>query len=248
MRWWCLLLCFPAALWAAEREINVAIGEWPPFMGAGLPGYGPVAQLVAEAFAEVDVAVAYGFYPWKRSLLLAKQGRWHATAVWGKTPQREQDFHYSQALFSDQLILISRQTWPVQVRSLSQDFELLCHKRIAVALGSEVLQELRQLEGRGCVQLVSAADEASALEMLLKKRVDALYVNRRAGRQVLAELPAEQRQQLRESDVLGYWHYYVLFSRQQPQAEQLRDLFDQGFSALQARGRVQELLAPLHLE
>lgn len=248
MRWWCLLLCFPVVLWAAEREVKVTIGEWTPFIGSGLPGYGPVAQLVAEAFAEVDVAVAYGFYPWKRSYLLAKQGRWHATAVWGKTPQREQDFHYSNALFSDQLVLISRQSWPVQVQRLSKDYELLCHKRIAVALGSEVLEELRQLEERGCIQLVSAPDEAGALEMLLKQRIDALYVNRRAGRQAVAELPLEQQQLLRESDVLGYWHYYVLFGREQPEAEHLRDLFNQGLEVLEARGRVQELLAPLHLE
>ncbi|MCJ8168252.1 substrate-binding periplasmic protein [Atopomonas sediminilitoris] len=241
---WLFLLAMSSVV-AGEYEADIAIGEWPPFIGSALPGYGPVVQVINEAYAEVGVRTRLGFYPWKRSLQMARQGKWLATAVWGLTPKRERAFYYSRVVFSDELVLVTRSSWPVQVSSLGRDYELLCNKRIAVALGSEVLEDVQQLQAQGCLTLISVPDESTGLEMILKKRVDALYVNRRSAVQALEGLSLEQQQALRIGQAIGRWDYYVLFSRAREDGNRLRDLFDAGLNKLEERGRLQELLEPL---
>jgi len=84
--------------WATENTIQLAIGEWPPFTSKDLKYYGIAARLVAEAFLLEGIQVEYGFFPWARSFLLAKEGTWDGTAIWSRQPDRVQDFYFSDTV------------------------------------------------------------------------------------------------------------------------------------------------------
>ncbi|MBU2292694.1 MAG: transporter substrate-binding domain-containing protein [Gammaproteobacteria bacterium] len=106
----CAGLCQPAQ---SQEQIRIAIGEWPPFIGEALPHYGVVPQLLNEAFATQGVSVEYGFFPWKRAYTEVKQGRWQASAIWGRTPEREADCLFSAVVYRDEVVLFYRRDKPI---------------------------------------------------------------------------------------------------------------------------------------
>ena len=55
-------LPFPAAL-RAEGPVRLVSGEWPPYVSASLPGFGPAAEIVREAFAATGHEVVIEFMP-----------------------------------------------------------------------------------------------------------------------------------------------------------------------------------------
>ncbi|CAM3877660.1 hypothetical protein [Vibrio aquimaris] len=36
---------------SAEKTVKIAVGNWPPFIGKDIEGYGSVAQTIKQAFA-----------------------------------------------------------------------------------------------------------------------------------------------------------------------------------------------------
>ena len=81
-----IAFCFSPVF--AEEEIMISIGEWHPFISKELPHYGIVSHIISEAFAESQIKMKYGFFPWKRSYNYVKTGKYHASAIWGKTEER----------------------------------------------------------------------------------------------------------------------------------------------------------------
>ncbi len=61
------------ALFATD-VIRITNGEWAPYLSNKLPNKGFASHIVREAFAAVEIEVKYGFFPWKRSYKLAKEG------------------------------------------------------------------------------------------------------------------------------------------------------------------------------
>ena len=84
---------------AAEEIIRITTGEHPPYLSENLKYNGVGLRIIREAFALEGVTVEYGFFPWKRSYKLAKQGEWDASATWGHNIERDNDFYFSEPLY-----------------------------------------------------------------------------------------------------------------------------------------------------
>ena len=141
----CAGLCQPAQ---SQEHIRIAIGEWPPFISASLPHYGVVPQLISEVFASQNVSVEYGFFPWKRAYTEVKQGHWQASAIWGRTPEREADCLFSAVVYSDELVLFYRRDKPISWDGRLAGAEQLNGLRIGIPLGSAKMPVLEQAEQR----------------------------------------------------------------------------------------------------
>lgn len=90
-----LLMC--GVSHAAENKIVLATGEWPPYVGAELPGQGATAQVVREAFKAVGVDVEFRFFPWSRTVYEAKSN----PEIIGYFPEYPHDIREQQYYFSD---------------------------------------------------------------------------------------------------------------------------------------------------
>ena len=65
----------------AEFEVRrIAVDEWPPYQSLTSKYYGGVNRIIMEAFGVEGVKVEYGWFPWKRSLLYAQNGKWDGAA------------------------------------------------------------------------------------------------------------------------------------------------------------------------
>jgi len=77
-----ILLCCGIIDARAAETIRLTNGEWQPFLSKDAPHHGFASHIVTAAFALVGVEVEYGFFPWKRSFKLAKEGTWDGSVVW----------------------------------------------------------------------------------------------------------------------------------------------------------------------
>ncbi len=83
----------------AEEIIRITTGEHPPYLSENLKHNGVGLRIIKEAFALEGVKVEYGFFPWKRSYQLAKQGVWDASATWGYNTERDNYFYFSDPIY-----------------------------------------------------------------------------------------------------------------------------------------------------
>ena len=140
----------------SQEKIRIAIGEWPPFIGAALPHYGVVPQLISEAFATQGVSVDYGFFPWKRAYTEVKQGRWQASAIWGRTPEREADCLFSAVVYRDEVVLFYRRDKPISWDGSLAEAEQLKGLRIGIP---------KEFFGEGLATDVRAAVDGALAEL-----------------------------------------------------------------------------------
>jgi polar amino acid transport system substrate-binding protein len=245
-----LLLSLPCgALWGrpAERErVRVVLGEWAPMLGAGLPRYGVVAQLIEEVFASADIAVDFEFRPWQRAYAQVRSGQSHASALWGRTPEREAVCDFSDIIFSDDLVLFFRKDKPLAWDGKAEHLAALRGITIGLPLGSAKAEPLAQAERRGELRFEASGDELSNLHKLLVGRFDAVDLSRTIGNQLLLRrFSAAERALIGHTPSYQQWHYRMIFSRKAPQHARYLALFDQGLKRLKANGRYQELMARL---
>jgi len=225
----------------SQEKIRIAIGEWPPFIGETLPHFGVVPQLINEAFATQGVSVEYGFFPWKRAYTEVKQGRWQASAIWGRTPEREADCLFSAVVYRDEVVLFYRRDKPIDWDGSLAAAEQLKGLRIGIPLGSAKIPVLAQAEQRGWIEYEASGDELINLRKLAAGRIDAVDIVKGSGSHVLSQLSAKERARLTTTQTYETWDYHLIFSRQLPESERLQQLFDQGLRELQDSGRYAQL-------
>ena len=230
----------------SQEKIRIAICEWPPFIGEALPHYGVVPQLINEAFATQGVSVEYGFFPWKRAYTEVKQGRWQASAIWGRTPEREADCLFSAVVYSDEVVLFYDREKPINWNGSLAATEQLKGLRIGIPLGSAKQPVLEQAEQRGWVRYEASGDELINLRKLAAGRIDAVDIVKGSGSHMLKQLSPQERAHLTTTQTYDTWDYHLIFSRQLPESERLQQLFDQGLRELKASGRYAQLWQPFN--
>lgn len=89
------LCCAAAAQQPARISVRLATLEWPPYVGAELPGQGYAAEAVRLACARGGVDVRYDFMPWARALMLGLRGDVAGVLPEYNNPERERQFQFS---------------------------------------------------------------------------------------------------------------------------------------------------------
>ncbi len=84
---------------SAQTTINITNGEWEPYLSQYSHQYGIDAHVVTESFKLEGININWGFFPWKRSYQLAKNGNeWHASAAWWPSDETKADFLVSDPI------------------------------------------------------------------------------------------------------------------------------------------------------
>ena len=161
------LVCYSSVV--AADEIKITIGDWSPFMGEKLPHYGIVPHLISEIFEKGGVKVKYGFFPWKRSEQYVKLGKWHATAIWGKTEEREKYHDFSDVVYIGETVLFYHKDHPV---NWTGNLENLKGLRVGIKRGSAPSVFLKEAEKKGLDQLdIGAKTTLISFHKILKREI-----------------------------------------------------------------------------
>ena len=239
------LLCLAIAMTqaaSAGETIRVTNGEWPPYLSEHLAHYGVSSHIVAEAFALVDVEVEYGFFPWKRSFTLAKNGeKWDGSAVWYFSEERARHFHFSDAVTHVEIAFF-------HLNYASFDWETmedLKDRKIGATLEYFYGAEFKDAIDAKIIRPEWAASDELNLRKLLKGRIDvfpgAVLVTYTQIRNTFGEEDAarfEHHPKLIRSTAL-----HLILAKANPDNERFVELFNRGLRLLKESGRYDEIVA-----
>lgn len=230
----------PAA--ATADRILLTNGEWAPYLSERLPHFGAASHIVAEAYKAAGVDVQYGFFPWKRSYKLAREGHWHGTLVWVYTAERAEDFLYSDVVIQDPEYLFHLKSRPLNWQTPVD----LTGLTIGTTLHT-VYPTLEQAAKAGILRLERAGNYDSLYRRLLKHRIDAIPQVSQVGRYYQQQtLSAEERDRITHAPtIVQERQYHLILSKKAVGSGALITRFNEGLRAIKADGTYARIIKAL---
>ncbi len=235
------LSCSVGALAQTRDTIRLTNGEWQPFMSEHAPHYGIATHIVTEAFALVGVEVEYGFFPWKRSMKLAREGKWDGSTTWWDQEERRQYFFYTDPVAPTTTVFFHLKSTKFDWNTYEDLRELKIGGTLEYAYG----KDFEAAEAAGIIQTERAPNDETSLKKLLKGRIDVFPGG-------LMTTYLQIRDTFSKEDVALFTHHfkpiaqrpvYLLLNKKVPGNEQMLDRFNEGLRMLKESGRWDQILA-----
>jgi polar amino acid transport system substrate-binding protein len=229
------------ALAQTQETIRLTTGKWQPYTSRSAPHYGFASHIVTEAFALVGVEVEYGFFPWKRSFKLAKEGTWDGSVVWVDSDPRREHFLYSDPVVPSKIAFFHQKGSDLDCNS----YEDLRGNRIGGTLEYAYSKEFDAAEKAGIIKTNRAPSDEIGLKKLLKGRIEAFPGE-------VKVTYAQIRDTFSQEDAALFMHHpkainedpmYLLLSKKVAGNEAMRDLFNEGLKRLKESGRYDQIIA-----
>ena len=221
----------------SNEVVKIALGDWEPFTSSRAENANISEDLVREAFKLEGVQVDYQYFPWIRSYQYVKKGEYQATFPWVVTEKRKKEVYFSkEPLLTEKTVFFHLKSRPFQWET----FEDLKGLRIGSTLGYATG---KTLEKNGLtIDYVSKED--FNYHKLLKGHLDifpsAYYVG---SYQIKLLFPPEKANLFtHHPKMVEKLDYYMLFSKNIPNAQQLIEQFDTGLRKLKKSGRYDKIL------
>jgi polar amino acid transport system substrate-binding protein len=238
---WILVVGCGVAAAQTSETIRLTNGEWQPFLSKDVPHHGFASHIVTEAFALVGVEVEYGFFPWKRSMKLAREGTWDGSAIWGTSEERLQQFHFTDTVVSSTYAFFHLTTTAFDW----DDYDDLGDLKIGGTVEYFYSDAFDAAEAAGVFRTIRGRTDEVSLKNLLKGRIDVFP----GGVMVTYE---QIRDTFSPEDAALFTHHakpiidkplFVLLAKVVPGNERMRDLFNDGLRQLKASGRYDQIIA-----
>ncbi|MTW13543.1 transporter substrate-binding domain-containing protein [Pseudoduganella eburnea] len=167
----------------AGPAVRLASDEWPPYVSASLPDNGVSGAYASAVFARLGSALTIDYFPWKRTMEVGMNDARYAglLAVW-RTPQRDTQCHFSAPIGITMTVLAYLKEAPV-IASTVRD---LRDAQIGTVAGYSNGEEFDGLVRRGVLHVQEGVNDETNLRKLLSKRFDAMVIEKRVLRHLLA--------------------------------------------------------------
>lgn len=224
---------------ARAESLPLAIGEWAPFTGKNLSGYGIASEIVSAAMSAVGLEPHFKFIPWRRAEAEVLAGQSFATLPYLKIREREELFLFSTVLFSSKFAMIHLSERSELIGFSYDGPESLKGYRVGIVAGTEAVRA--QLTAYG-ISVVELENPEPLLQMLELRRIDFAVDNREVllyytyrdfpdGTFTFLEAPFGERSE-----------YRMMVSKSYPDAEALLDTFNEGLNILEESGELSNIL------
>lgn len=182
------ILCLNFSALSAERErVVITTLDWPPYTGTALPKLGATTEVVRQAFDHAGMDVDVQFLPWKRAISEAKKGE--AVAYYpGYHCKHAADFAPSDPVGTGPLGFAEHVEAPIAWDTV---YDLGEQKlKIGTVLGYANTDEFDEKVGSGWIRAISAKDDLTNLKKLLRRRIDAVVIDKLVMSYLVATEPA----------------------------------------------------------
>lgn len=214
-----------------NKVIKIAAGEWPPFIGQELEGYGSVGQTIQAAFASQGYQVEFDFYPWGRAYQKTQDGDYVATAVWMYAEERTEHFNYSDPVAQEQFVFFYHKDTPLEWDSMSD----IQGYNLGGGVGYSYGSELDALIEANQVNMTRVAKPEQNFLKLKHKRIDLVPEEKQIGLYTLSQQPKNVQ------DAIGYSDKpfltndsFMMFSKMHPESQTLMAIFNKGLAEIKA--------------
>ncbi|CAM2007967.1 substrate-binding periplasmic protein [Acanthopleuribacter pedis] len=218
-----------ASATAQTARVRITTGDWPPYNGKSLPGGGIANALIQAAFCEVGIEIEFGYFPWSRSLKLAVEGDWDASAIWAHTTDRQEHLLYSEVIVDGEDVFYYIRGTPFDWAHLDD----LKGWKVGGTIGYSYTA-LSDEKGVPVVDLERAPSDLLNFRKLLAGRIQVFVADRRVGAYLLNHhFTQEERDRIvRHPRAIQTVPYYLVFSKKASNAAYLHHAFNQGLASL----------------
>ena len=162
---------------AVGETLRLTNGEWPPYLSKELKHYGVASHIVESAFKNVGISVKYGFFPWKRSFILAQRGKWDGSVIWSITKERKKNFYFSQPVAHDVNVFFYMKSKPFEWKKYSDLKGLIIGGTLSYYYGKEFTKN----EKDGNIYVERSVKDETGFKKLLNRRIDLFVCNLDVG-------------------------------------------------------------------
>lgn len=222
------------------KKLQFSAGEWPPYLGANLPGQGIAAQLIRDIFADAGYQVSFHFLPWPRAYRETLHGQYAATAIWMYAPERAIDFYYSTAVLEEEFVLFHLKAQPI----LFDKLEDLAGVELGGGFGYSYGAAFDAAIANGVFKMTRVSQTLQNFQRLLNGRIQAFPEEKQVGYHILRSQLSQSQHLFSHADtVILRNQSFVLFPKQSPDSQLLLQIFQQGLQHYQNSGRYQRYFA-----
>ena len=215
----------------ANATVRLAIGDWAPYTSATDVKGKLLETMVTEAFKLEGIDVKYEYFPWKRSYSLAKSGQFDGTFPWAKTEEHVKDFYIHKVfLIKDEGVFFHLKNFPFDWNVL----EDLNKYSVGVTLGYKE-ESIYKKKG---INAQAAPSEDLNFKKLLAGRIDVYQTSKIVGYATINRIFTSKDAQMftNHPKIAVENEFYILFSRNTSNGQDLADKFDSGLKKLKESG------------
>ncbi len=209
------------------KRVTIALGEFAPFTGKELPGYGCSATLYQDIFRARGYKTKILFMPWERAYMESKQGAFDATGHWLDKPQRRKDFNFpNHHVAIEKLYFYYDVNKPFDWKSYAD----LIGRELIINKGYTYSDDFYQALKKYNIQHQIVIEAELNLKMIIKQRADITIMEKKLADYHLNQLHYAKRQLIKmHPDPAIVSRGYLLFSKNIKNSEELIRDFDSGF-------------------
>lgn len=164
--------------------LTLVVDNYPPYIDELAPEQGVLSQLVKQAFNSASIMTTLSFQPWPKVPVVAAQPN-HASFLWFKTPELEQDWLYSEPIVELRQMLITTSEFKTELKR----FDQFRPYRLGVTKGYFYGPEFAAQ--RNDFRLTEAVSDYASLQNLLAGRVDFVLMDPIVAQLMWQQLPVK---------------------------------------------------------
>lgn len=239
MRWKSLLticcLSWGLSVQAQPRELQISVGDWPPYLSTDQRHNGVMAHIISDLFAEEGYKVSFRFLPWPRAYSDAAAGKFDATGVWMHKREREADFLFSAPLLDEQFVFFHLKSVPFDW----QQFDDLTGMTLGGGLEYSYGPGFDAFLAQGKVRMERVSSDQQNFEKLLKERIVLYPQEVNVGYAALRSqfTPAERARITHHPKALLVNQSFLMLPKRLADSEALMQRFNQRLQAFRDSGR-----------
>ncbi len=211
-----------------NKQVTIAMGEFPPFTGKELPDYGCASTLYRMIFESQGYQVEFFFMPWEKAYLETQTGKFNATGHWLDQPKRRANFLFpKQHVAVEVLYFYYHKDFPLNWQSFSD----LKKRRLIINSGFTYNDAFYRALNKYKIKYISVAEMKKNFPLLLKERGDTTLMNEASAKVYIEQVPFYQKRWIvkhRKPAIISKG--YLLFSKMNKGSQKLIKDFDQGFN------------------
>jgi len=180
------LLLFPVCIAGAEVLHIVGDDNAKPKNWVNADGEleGIHFELLEEISTITGIKFTFTMAPWARAYVLSENGQ-AAIIGFSKTTERQERWHYSEPLYFDELVFVTRKNHEFEFRG----FESIRGRTVGIKRGASYGDDFEQAVHSGVINIIETTNRADQLRMLAAGRVDFVLLS--PGRIALETIIAE---------------------------------------------------------
>jgi ABC-type amino acid transport substrate-binding protein len=224
-----------------KQVVLLAADNWQPYYGDNLPHYGPIAEIITQAFKLADYQVKIEFVPWANLLDKVRKGKYDGGFAASPTVQIKNDYYLSDLIGkSSPIVFYKRKDTTVIYRNLAD----LKKYRIGVVRDYVYDPAFDYAPG---LQLIAANSPKNNIDNLLSGRLDLVVIDERHAQYLLDKMSPVHKNKLESMyfypDKKEVRHELrLLISKECVEAEQIKIDFNHGLKKLLEEGTVEKIL------